>query len=91
MLSKKFSKLEGSVSTKFCILQDKEVINNWAYALERIMHGSPSGLDNTVCTFGALIEMNRNTSQTNGKTFNILHNSPEIRILLIDTGNSVFT
>lgn len=34
---------------------DKEKINEMAYRLEKRQHGSPSGVDNTVCTYGGFL------------------------------------
>ncbi|KAG7303238.1 hypothetical protein JYU34_011705 [Plutella xylostella] len=41
--------------------KEREIISEWAYNCEKIMHGSPSGIDNATCTFGALVEFKKGT------------------------------
>lgn len=43
------------------------------------MHGNPSGLDNTICTFGGLVKFYRNQTPTPIKSVKALN------ILLIDS------
>lgn len=67
--------------------EERELFNNtvssWAYQSERIMHGTPSGLDNTVCTFGNVVEYTKNPK----RFINIALKSP-IKIMLVNTGVS---
>ncbi|XP_022193085.2 mevalonate kinase [Nilaparvata lugens] len=57
-------------------------INEFAYAGERILHGRPSGLDNTVCVNGSFVEMNRSGTSK----FVVLENAPLIDLILINSG-----
>jgi mevalonate kinase len=36
-------------------LEDATLINAWAYVGEKILHGQPSGIDNTVATHGGAV------------------------------------
>lgn len=60
-----------------------ETISSWAFMSERIMHGTPSGLDNTVCTFGNVVQFTKNPK----RFLNVTVNST-INIMLVNTGVS---
>lgn len=58
---------------------DYEAISNLAFESETVMHGTPSGVDNTICTYGGLIKFVRN------KGFSKLSIPKQLHILLVDT------
>lgn len=68
-------------------IEEREQLNNvvssWAFLSERIMHGTPSGLDNTVCTFGNVVEFIKNP-----KRFLNVAVKSTINIMLVNTGVS---
>lgn len=55
-------------------------INRWAFMAETILHGNPSGLDNTVSSFGGAVQFNRAASG-----FVQLEAFPPFQILLTNT------
>lgn len=57
---------------------DLRVINEWAYCGERIMHGNPSGIDNSVITYGGVIKYHSGILEK-------LIKVPKFKILLTDT------
>lgn len=63
--------------------QLNNVVSSWAFLSERIMHGTPSGLDNTVCTFGNVVQFIKNP-----KSFVNVAVKSTINIMLVNTGVS---
>ncbi|CAD7079746.1 unnamed protein product [Hermetia illucens] len=59
--------------------EDKNTISNWAFESEKIMHGTPSGVDNTVCTFGSIVKF------TKLKPIEHVDIKRKINILLVDS------
>lgn len=61
-----------------------ERINRWAFVGELVIHGNPSGLDNTVATNGHAALFQRK-DYSKPPSVNILRDFPELPLLLIDT------
>ena len=61
-----------------------ERINRWAFVGELLIHGNPSGVDNTVATNGHAVLFQR-TDYTKPPAVKILRDFPELPLLLIDT------
>lgn len=61
----------------------KNTVSAWAYLSERIMHGTPSGLDNTVCTFGNVVQFTKNPQK-----FVDVNLRSKLNIMLVNTGVS---
>lgn len=55
------------------------LISEWAFESERIMHGVPSGVDNTVCTYGGILRF------VKGEEFRRLTLKHPLNILLVDS------
>lgn len=43
-------------------MEAAQLINSWAYAAETLLHGHPSGLDNTVSCFGSAVQFRRSSA-----------------------------
>ncbi|XP_011298860.1 mevalonate kinase [Fopius arisanus] len=56
-----------------------ESISRFAFSCEKIMHGTPSGIDNSVCTYGSIIEFRR------GEVLEPILGAKQMRVLLVDT------
>ncbi|XP_015592876.1 mevalonate kinase isoform X2 [Cephus cinctus] len=63
------------------ILDEKllEKISNYAFNCEKIMHHTPSGIDNTICTYGSFVEFRK------GEEPVPIITSKKMRVLVIDT------
>ena len=57
-----------------------EALNEHAHELERIVHGNPSGIDNTVATFGAALEYRRGADPRH------LEVPPSLRLVVASSG-----
>jgi mevalonate kinase len=68
--------IEDSLGT--CML---EAVNRWAFVCETFLHGTPSGMDNTVATFGGFLSYRNG----NKETFQI-HSSATLRLIVVDSG-----
>ena len=60
-------------------IQTLALINRWAYVGEQVIHGTPSGVDNTVATYGRGLAFRRGTAH---RTIAM----PILPLLLTDTG-----
>ncbi|XP_059054838.1 uncharacterized protein LOC131848895 [Achroia grisella] len=60
-------------------MTEKEIISEWAFNCERIMHGSPSGIDNATCTFGSMVSFKK------GGKPRVLNIRLNLRVLLVDS------
>lgn len=58
-------------------------ISSWAFLSEKIMHGTPSGLDNTVCTFGNVVKFTKSPPK-----FADVIPKTKVHIMLVNTGVS---
>ncbi|CAG7727717.1 unnamed protein product [Allacma fusca] len=74
--------ISGKISEDFS-LGDLEKINRWAFFSEKFVHGSPSGIDNHVTTYGGAVVFQRGEGGKEETTENII--CPEIRALLVNT------
>lgn len=61
-----------------------ERINRWAFVSEICIHGNPSGVDNTVSTYGKAVIFRR-SNYNQPPSIRPLWNFPEMPFLLIDT------
>lgn len=58
-------------------------ISSWAFLSECIMHGNPSGLDNTICTFGNVVRFTKKPQIITNVAMKM-----KLNILLVNSGVS---
>ncbi|CAH0548749.1 unnamed protein product, partial [Brassicogethes aeneus] len=59
--------------------EDLEIISKWGLHAEKIIHGTPSGIDNTICTFGSMVEFRK------GAPLKLLKINKNLKILLVNS------
>ncbi|KYN42645.1 Mevalonate kinase [Trachymyrmex septentrionalis] len=59
--------------------RELDKISKYALNCEKIMHESPSGIDNSVCTYGSVIKFQQ------GKVVDVLPYMPKLKIVLVDS------
>lgn len=62
--------------------EHSDLVNAWAFVAEKINHGAPSGVDNTIATMGSALAFKKGTG-TN--SIHVLHGFKSLRFLLTDT------
>lgn len=58
--------------------EDLELIHMWSLEAEKLVHGKPSGIDNSVCTYGAVLTFKDGIIEH-------LPKIPQLRVLITDT------
>lgn len=61
-----------------------EEVNKWAFIAEKVMHGNPSGVDNTVSVHGGAIAYRRAVNGSKG-SMDGLHGFRSVKFLLTDS------
>ncbi|XP_005111912.1 mevalonate kinase [Aplysia californica] len=59
----------------------KELINKWAFVGDKVIHGQPSGVDNTISTFGGAIKFMKNEKNP----ITPINKMPTLPIMLVNT------
>jgi len=58
--------------------EDLALINKWSLEAEKLVHGKPSGIDNSICTYGGALTYQDGVIEH-------LSRIPKLKIILIDT------
>ncbi|KAF9099618.1 Mevalonate kinase [Mortierella sp. AD031] len=72
--------LNGYLSTgDLDVAQQRDLVNQWAFQAEKVIHGNPSGIDNTVSTLGGAVMFKK------GEKIEPLPGFQSLRFLLTNT------
>jgi mevalonate kinase len=75
---------EGTKSTLCLAANALHLINSWAFIAETLIHGTPSGLDNTTSTLGGMLKFTKSLTDS-VNVYHPLTDVPSLRILLTNT------
>lgn len=71
--------LTAALFKAYNVKASDEIISDWAYQIDKLFHGKPSGIDNSICTFGGALLFR------NGKIEKQLTNIPQVEVILVNT------
>lgn len=72
--------ISGALLALLGLSHNRYLISAWAFQAERILHGKPSGIDNSICTYGGALLFR------DGKVLHQLESVPSsYRVVLVDT------
>ncbi|KAJ2444954.1 Mevalonate kinase [Coemansia sp. RSA 2424] len=78
-LSATLLQLTGQLQAEGASAGDRKLINQWAFHGEQVAHGTPSGIDNSVATYGGFLQY------TKGEPSVGLESSHALRVLITNT------
>ncbi|KAJ1961876.1 Mevalonate kinase, partial [Dipsacomyces acuminosporus] len=78
-LSTALLRLTGMLRADELSESDKELVNTWAFRGEQVAHGTPSGIDNSVATYGGFVLFQKGQDTVD------LHSRHALRVLITNT------
>lgn len=74
--------LTGALFEALDLDVDRDEINSIAYEAEKVTHGTPSGIDNTIATFGSILAY----SPGKQEEIKLMDEPPKFSLILLDSG-----
>ncbi|XP_054155462.1 mevalonate kinase-like [Oppia nitens] len=73
--------LTASLMKAYGVVIDLSLVSEWGYQMDKLFHGRPSGIDNSICTFGGALQFK------SGKIVEQLaHIETSLPVILVNTG-----